>query len=353
MEKANHKHDKSAERRAAKFVEVLSSEVIDLEKLRALSWLGIPLSNLAEFSPLIELRSVVWKILVEYLPTSKAIQAETLQRKRGEYKELVAMYCTKDGIRADQSEYDIKNYKQILVDVPRTMSDYPLFNNPIIREILVRVLFIWNIRHPASGYVQGINDLCAPFIITYLSDYLHIEAESCAYNKDEFNGLEKESLTEVEADVYWSLCKTIEKTQDIYTAHQPGAHKIMNKMKEIVKRVDTELHEHLEKQNVDFIHFAFRWANCFLMREFALDKVIRMWDTYFSESEDMAVFHVYVCASLLLHLKSELIKKEFPALLIYLQSLPTNKWSTDEIEVLLAKSYQLKGFFHKTKHISE
>ena len=28
------------------------------------------------------------------------------------------------------------------------------------------------IRHPASGYVQGINDLVTPFIIVFLSEYL-------------------------------------------------------------------------------------------------------------------------------------------------------------------------------------
>jgi hypothetical protein len=28
------------------------------------------------------------------------------------------------------------------------------------------------IRHPASGYVQGINDLATPFIVVFLSEYL-------------------------------------------------------------------------------------------------------------------------------------------------------------------------------------
>ncbi len=262
------------------------------------------------------------------------------------------MYCTEDGIRADQSDYDVKNYKQILADVPRTMSEYAMFVNPITRGMLTRILFIWNIRHPASGYVQGINDLCAPFLVVYLSDHLQVDMENCTCSAEELARTDKELRQNVEADVYWSLSKTIERIQDIYTAHQPGAYKIMNKMKEIVKRVDAELFDHFEKQKVDFVQFAFRWVNCFLMREFALDKVIRMWDTYFSETEDMAVFHVYVCTNLLLHFKAEIIKREFPTLLLYLQSLPTKKWSMEEIEVLLAKSYQLKTFFHKTKHIS-
>jgi hypothetical protein len=34
-----------------------------------------------------------------------------------------------------------------------------------------RVLFIWAIRHPASGYVQGMNDLVCPFMLVFLSEH--------------------------------------------------------------------------------------------------------------------------------------------------------------------------------------
>ena len=32
-----------------------------------------------------------------------------------------------------------------------------------------RILYIWAIRHPGSGYVQGINDLVTPFFAVYFS----------------------------------------------------------------------------------------------------------------------------------------------------------------------------------------
>jgi hypothetical protein len=38
--------------------------------------------------------------------------------------------------------------------------------------MLNRILFIWAVRHPASGYVQGINDLCAPLLLVFLSEYV-------------------------------------------------------------------------------------------------------------------------------------------------------------------------------------
>jgi hypothetical protein len=35
--------------------------------------------------------------------------------------------------------------------------------------VLVRVLYLWAIRHPASSYVQGINELIIPFFVVFLS----------------------------------------------------------------------------------------------------------------------------------------------------------------------------------------
>lgn len=33
-------------------------------------------------------------------------------------------------------------------------------------------------RHPASGYVQGINDIVTPFLIVFLSDHAKINLET-------------------------------------------------------------------------------------------------------------------------------------------------------------------------------
>ena len=78
---------------------------------------------------------------------------------------------------------------QILVDVPRTNTDMPLFHQDAVQrvkecvmlvvtdycmrlQLLERVLYIWAIKHPASGYVQGINDLLTPFFVVFISSYV-------------------------------------------------------------------------------------------------------------------------------------------------------------------------------------
>lgn len=53
-------------------------------------------------------------------------------------------------------------------------------------------------RHPASGYVQGINDLVTPFMAVFMSE--HIEGPMEGWSVD---GCSEELLLDVEADCYW------------------------------------------------------------------------------------------------------------------------------------------------------
>lgn len=47
-----------------------------------------------------------------------------------------------------------------------------LFQQTVVQEMFERILFIWAIRHPASGYVQGMNDLVTPFFVVFLEEVL-------------------------------------------------------------------------------------------------------------------------------------------------------------------------------------
>ena len=42
----------------------------------------------------------------------------------------------------------------------------------VICQIFERILYIWALKHPASGYVQGINDLVTPFFVVFLSQHI-------------------------------------------------------------------------------------------------------------------------------------------------------------------------------------
>jgi hypothetical protein len=36
-------------------------------------------------------------------------------------------------------------------------------------QSLERLLYVWSVRHPASGYVQGMNDLATPFMAVFFA----------------------------------------------------------------------------------------------------------------------------------------------------------------------------------------
>ena len=48
-----------------------------------------------------------------------------------------------------------------------------------------RVLFIWAIRHPASGYVQGLNDLICPFMNVFFSEHVRFGEKFENINMDQ------------------------------------------------------------------------------------------------------------------------------------------------------------------------
>ena len=47
----------------------------------------------------------------------------------------------------------------------------PIFQKQVVQEIFQRVLYVWAVRHPGTGYVQGINDLLTPFFTVFLTEY--------------------------------------------------------------------------------------------------------------------------------------------------------------------------------------
>lgn len=322
-----HVPDREAAKRE-KFNAILSVPNTDLEELRKLSWSGIPKS----------VRPTAWKILSGYLPSSLDRRQPTLERKRKEYFSFIEQYYD----TRHQLEHQ-DTFRQIHIDIPRMNPLVPLFQLKVVQEIFERILYIWAIRHPASGYVQGINDLVTPFFVVFLSEYIDndIEVENC-----DLSELPIETLQIIEADSFWCTSKLLDGIQDNYTFAQPGIQMKVNALKELIKRIDVPLHKHLEKHNVEFLQFAFRWMNNLLMREIPLRCTIRLWDTYQSELNGFADFHLYLCASFLTRFSTDIQReRDFQGILMLLQNLPTHHWKNEEVGELLAEAFKLKYMF--------
>lgn len=85
-------------------------------------------------------------------------------------------------------------------------------------------------RHPSSGYVQGLNDIVTPFIIVFLSDYVKLDLQKLGLPED-FNEVTKEQFNIVEADSYWCFCKILDRILDNYTSSWPGIQKSFSRLK--------------------------------------------------------------------------------------------------------------------------
>ena len=147
-------------------------------------------------------------------------------------------------------------FRQIHIDIPRTHPGIELFQLRQVQEMLERLLFIWAIRHPASGYVQGINDLATPFMVVFILDEI-LDGNLSKIPGLGQSGSETETLSEeiqwsIEADTFWCLTRLLDTIQDHFTFAQPGIQRQVQALEDIIKRVDEKLHEHLIGNQVEY-----------------------------------------------------------------------------------------------------
>lgn len=432
------------------FQRLIGEDNADLGQLRRMSWSGIPA----------EVRGPCWKLLLGYLPANAGRRPTTLQKRRDEYARYLqefyylglspqeyygssgsgaggdgsepALASLTGPVSRSESEHEV--LKQIRQDVPRTSPGLPFFKRPAVQRALERALYIFAIRHPASGYVQGINDLLTPFFTCFMLELLGVDvlADDGTSGGGEGSGGVPEwldrgevgpsesGLLSMEADAYWCMSQLIDSIQDHYTFAQPGIQRMVYRLQELILRIDGNahttaaagvgagaggtpakggaassasrvhahvgLHAHLERENVQFIHFAFRWMGCLLMRELRLPLIFRLWDSYLSEGATVAagfkVLHVYVCAAFLMRWSEQLKKMDFQQIIQFLQKLPTGQkgagqlrrhthtatfvqdwpahlavllvawtvfsddWTAADVESLLAQAHIYKTLFH-------
>lgn len=327
LNRANINTDEDCESKLERF-EALLSNSPTMGELCQLSWSGIP----------VKVRAITWRLLSGYLPVNLERRQGVLERKRQDYWSLVRQYYDTE---LDEAYQD--TYHQIHIDVPRMNPFIPLFQQKIVQKMFERILFIWAIRHPASGYVQGINDLVTPFYIVFLQEFL---PDNQPFETFIVNTLTEDQRNIIEADSFWCLSKFLDGIQENYVFAQTGIQKKVNQLKELIQRVDNILHRHLVHHKVDYLQFSFRWLNNLLTRELPLRCTIRLWDTYLAESDSFSLFQLYVCAAFLLHWRERLLfETDFQGLMILLQNLPTHSWTGSEISLLVAEAYRLKVMF--------
>lgn len=297
-----------ASRRRQRFDAALAAEPVDRQVLAELTWSGVP-DSLS--------RIEVWQLLLGYRPVARERQSEALRRKRQEYGELrrsfydsspavarAAAEAAGEGLSAECVDGEASLLRQIRKDLPRTQlrskvrgtasrsggaSPGPLLEHPRIQGLMERVLFVWAVRQPASGYVQGLNDVLLPLMVVSLSDRSGQPPDRIG--ADVLESLSDEDLGEVEADCYWCASKILSEILDHYTHNFPGIQRMAAHLREILMRIDAPLVSHLEAQNINLFQTCFQWIACLMVRELPIACCVRLWDTFIAESAVTAMGH--------------------------------------------------------------
>ncbi|GET90740.1 GTPase activating protein, putative [Leishmania tarentolae] len=254
---------------------------------------------------------------------------------------------------------EFQTLKQIRKDIPRMSGGHCYLRHPRVQGSIERILFIWSLRHPACGYVQGMNDLVVPFmgvVLGYRFCPTHSLTELHAYTEnilDDLWSFEAVSDTQwingVEADVYWMTSYLLNTMQDNYTSSHAGITSMMRHLAAVVQVADSPLYHHLVAVlQIHFEQFSFRWMNCLLMRELTETQSLRLLDAYLSDEERRwSVTHVYVCAALLLRWGAQLMAfgGDYVSAMKFLQDPPTEQLSLRDMQDVLSEGFVLQNLY--------
>ena len=104
--------------------------------------------------------------------------------------------------------------------------------------------------------MQGINDLATPFMVVFILDEILdgdlAKIPTLGQPNTETEKLEEEIQWSIEADTFWCLTRLLDTIQDHFTFAQPGIQRQVQALEDIVKRVDSQLHEHLIGNQVEY-----------------------------------------------------------------------------------------------------
>lgn len=381
----------------------LSNPIINMDKIKKACFTGIP-------DDLNGLRSLLWKLLLGYLPPEREKWDSMLKQNRKNYDDFVFDYVKSKALKINpqkkngsekkdsstgkeesklnnsttsttttskkavitldassmedhplstskNSEWntffkDRELWDEIDKDTRRTRREISLFSQSTNNELLYTLS-----KQAKKDEVERHHDVLTRILFIYAKlnpgvryvqgmNELLAPIYYCFYNDE--NPLFKGFA---EADSFYCFTTIMSEAKENFVKSldntDTGIKARIANLNNMLRKVDQILWEHLRMQNVNPQFYSLRWLMLMLTQEFLLVDVLRLWDSFLCVP-DRHEFMNYCCLALLLCSKENIMGQDFPVIMQVLQ-----KNTSIDMEVLLRKTVSLYKTYGNAAHLSQ
>ena len=289
---------------------------------------------------ILSLRPLIWKALIGYLPISDLSKwKEKIIKNSKRYNQLkketllninINNYINDNLISKEDKDLLL----QIEKDLPRTRGEINFFKlyckknkKKTNYEIMKRILFIYAKQHPELKYIQGMNEILAVIYYTFEND------------DNPF------MLNYTESDSYYTFEILLEEIKQVFIMDDINFSQLfvvieIKFIKNILQKLDKDLFNHFENENVSLETFLMRWLLVIFAQEFQLDTTINFWDRMFTQKNKIN-FLCYVSVSLLIYNRNLLLNMDFIGIMEFSKKFG-EKFTGKEISEIVKKAIEIK-----------
>ncbi|KAI8816106.1 rab-GTPase-TBC domain-containing protein [Fimicolochytrium jonesii] len=321
--------------------DLFGDPLLSLERVRAKGTSGYITDD--------SLRSLYWRVYLEFLPLSPDAWLLLLAKERQGYADLKAKYMSDPNAAAKASndwtlnnplstaeespwtQYfkDAELQKVIRQDVERTFPDEPTFRSKDTQDLMTGILFIWCKLNMDVSYRQGMHELLAPILLVVKRDALDPDdvAGKAELDPTIAATFDSEYIEHDTAVMFFCLMRSTKPWFEAKIPQVPIITICRRIQNDLLRVLDPKLYQHLDKQQIEPQLYGLRWFRLLFGREFALPDLIYLWDGIFADDANLGLVE-WICVALLLYLKDDLIGKDYSWTLHTLMKLPITSLAT-------------------------
>ncbi|GMT33789.1 hypothetical protein PFISCL1PPCAC_25086 [Pristionchus fissidentatus] len=358
---------------------LIENKIIDKDELKASCSYGVP----------DRLRPLLWRLLLEYLPTERATWTSFLASQRATYDDLVRQMIVDVAAQSndagdplsDCSHWggffaDNTTLAQIDKDVRRLCPEIQFFQQttkwPHSEAVRVNLSgrvtqaelksesygvdkFDGNAKKRASAEYANATDEGSETHWQVAERILFIYAKlnpgvKYVQGMNEVLGPiyyvlatdpDEEWAEHAEADTFFCFQQLMSEIKDNFIKtlddSQCGIEQSMSSLHSLLCSWDPVLHAHLvQRLQIRPQFYAFRWLSLMLSQEFPLPDVIGLWDALFADAKRFTLLP-FVCISMLQRVREQLLRGDFADCIRLLQNYPET-----DAQILVMDAYAIR-----------